>query len=596
MREFALFPGGGHTIDTMLATEGLRGAGAPAGVTHSKRFDWDLSEAALQALVDIVPNDASTDRDVWIQVLHGIAGAGGAFEVFDAWSAKWPGYDAAATAKAWDTLDHSGIRSGGGNLRQIAERLVPDAFQQWKADWEVKERFADDEVVAAAAVGGSPSAKQLKYAQEVAARYGDVIRWNVDRGAWAVFGGGRWTQLEPGVKRAYQISVNMASVAGARSKGDADVMTAQFHNGVEDLCRQWPALQVREKDFDVDPWMLGTPGGVVDLRTGVMRPAVASDMISKLTAVAPNSGGCPRWMRFIDEVVQGDLGSKLFLQQWAGYCLTGSMREQMFLFVHGPGGNGKSVFADTLRLLWADYAVQPVSDLFVKKAHGVGHTSKLAMLAGARLCTVSEVPAGAQWDEGLLKDVTGGGAMTAGFKHKNEFTFQPLFKLMAMGNHQPTFPGGISPAIKRRFRMMEFGFVPRVVDRDLQDNLRKEWPGVLRWAIDGALAWAAGGGLVVPEAVSDATEAFFDEQDLPGRWLEERVEKSKGSKVQAADLFRDWIEWRNAQGNHTELDSQTTFGREMTERRALSKVRLGGAVLYQDIKLKSRAAASFDEN
>jgi putative DNA primase/helicase len=216
------------------------------------------------------------------------------------------------------------------------------------------------------------------------------------------------------------------------------------------------------------------------------------------------------------------------------------------------------------------------------------------MLAGARLCTISEVPAGAQWDEGLLKDVTGGGRMTASFKHKNEFSFEPLFKLTALGNHQPTFPGGISPAIRRRFRMMEFPFVPKVVDLDLMKKLQKEWPGILRWALDGCRLWAGRGGLTVPLKVTEATDGFFQEQDLLGRWLAERVVKTQGSKVQASDLFRDWIEWRNAEGSHSDFNTPHAFAKEMTDQRGFAKKAGRMATEYLDIALKSKAATAFD--
>jgi hypothetical protein len=55
--------------------------------------------------------------------------------------------------------------------------------------------------------------------------------------------------------------------------------------------------------------------------------------------------------------VIGDVEPARFLQQWAGYCLTGITREHALVFVYGPGDNGKSVFIDVLTRIVADYGV-----------------------------------------------------------------------------------------------------------------------------------------------------------------------------------------------------------------------------------------------
>jgi putative DNA primase/helicase len=450
----------------------------------------------------------------------------------------------------------------------------------------------DDGVVGAAASGGTPRAKQLKYAEAIAEMYGSAMRYNLDRKAWAEFDGQVWRQLSPVVKLAAQYSIGMAKRAPPRDKGDHDIMALGFHDGVEGLCRQFPELQAREADFDSDPMLLGTPKGTVDLKTGALVQSRASDLISKSTVAVP-AAGCPRWMKFLHEVTLGDKESMLFLQQYAGYCLTGSTKEEMFLFLHGPGKNGKSKFADTLAFVMGDYFTKPVGDLFVQKAHGTGHTSKLAMLSGARLCTISEVPVDARWDEVLLKDVTGGGKITAGFKHVNEFSFDPQFKLLAYGNHQPAFPGGIDESIRRRFWLMEFKFTADPPDPDLFGKLKAEAAGILAWAIEGCLSWQKM-GLLKPRLVEKASRAFFTDQDLLGRWKDERVVKKPGGFVSAKDLFTDWTEWRNAQGEHHILENSNNFSKEVVKR-GLVPGRTETSRGYKDIALNDKAADAFND-
>jgi phage/plasmid-associated DNA primase len=45
-----------------------------------------------------------------------------------------------------------------------------------------------------------------------------------------------------------------------------------------------------------------------------------------------------------------------WLQKFCGYLLTGSTQEHIFLFLHGHGANGKSVFIELLKHVMGDYA------------------------------------------------------------------------------------------------------------------------------------------------------------------------------------------------------------------------------------------------
>ena len=60
-------------------------------------------------------------------------------------------------------------------------------------------------------------------------------------------------------------------------------------------------------------------------------------------------------MDFLDTVTGGDKELIRFLQVCCGYALTGSTREQILLFLWGRGGNGKSVFIETITGAMGDY-------------------------------------------------------------------------------------------------------------------------------------------------------------------------------------------------------------------------------------------------
>jgi phage/plasmid-associated DNA primase len=44
----------------------------------------------------------------------------------------------------------------------------------------------------------------------------------------------------------------------------------------------------------------------------------------------------------------GDAETIAFVQRYFGYCLTGHVREQKFLYLFGSGGNGKNLIAEVI--------------------------------------------------------------------------------------------------------------------------------------------------------------------------------------------------------------------------------------------------------
>ena len=162
---------------------------------------------------------------------------------------------------------------------------------------------------------------------------------------------------------------------------------------VESLARSNPGSKARAKDFDADRLLLGTPGGTVDLRTGLLRPAARADKITRLTSTAPMAGRPVRWLAFLSEIFNGDTDLIDFMQRAAGYGLTGETREHKLLFLYGTGRNGKSVFLNTLANIWGDYSRRAPASTFLN-SQGEKHPTDLAGLNGARLVVGSELPKG----------------------------------------------------------------------------------------------------------------------------------------------------------------------------------------------------------
>lgn len=396
-----------------------------------------------------------------------------------------------------------------------------------------------------------------------ARKYGDELRFDHTAGAWFEWVGSHWQRCETGEALYLAGELAHAASEGARPKEAISTRRKSFAAGVEAFARVDPALATLATNWDADSFLLGTPGGTVDLRTGLLRPANPGDMISKVTATTPaDTADCPRWLKFLDEASGRDPELVAFMQRWAGYCLTGTVKEHALVFVFGPGGNGKSVFVNLLVYVTGGYATTAAMDTFTE-SKGDRHPTDMARLAGARLVTASETDEGRAWDEAKIKSLTGGDRIAARFMRQDFFEFDPRFKLLIVGNYLPALRN-VTDATRRRFNIVPFTIRPTVVDKDLETKLKVEAPGILRWAIDGCLEWQRM-GLGQPPAVREATDEYFGEQDVFGKWLEEccRVERDNQALfASTAELFRSWHDYAHAARERP--GTETAFGRRLT--------------------------------
>jgi hypothetical protein len=104
------------------------------------------------------------------------------------------------------------------------------------------------------------------------------------RGCWLEWSDSHWRRDDRQRGLEYARRLARAAAASEDNKVRLRVGRASFASGVERLARGDFAVSRVSADFDRDPWLLGTPGGTIDLRTGKLRPADPTDGITKLVA------------------------------------------------------------------------------------------------------------------------------------------------------------------------------------------------------------------------------------------------------------------------------------------------------------------------
>ena len=277
-----------------------------------------------------------------------------------------------------------------------------------------------------------------------------------------------------------------------------------------------------------------------------------------------------------------------YLQRMVGYCLTGYTREQVLFFCYGPGGRGKGTFLNTIAHVFGEVATTAQMTTFVSSQYD-RHPTELAKLAGARLVQAQETQRGRQWDEQRIKSLTGGDPITARFLFRDEFTYEPSFKLVFSGNYRPHVDS-LDAAMRRRIQIIPFEVEPREMNNRLQEELRRaELPAILWWALEGAVMWHRE-GLNPPPAVVGATADYFQAEDALGRWLEDCCTATDpGMKTHVHDLFESWGRWCQQEGE--EHGTIKRFSEDLAAR-GLRKLKSNGRMVYTGIQLNAQMVAT----
>ena len=394
-----------------------------------------------------------------------------------------------------------------------------------------------------------PAHSEEALALAFAKRHARELRYVAKWGKWYRWDGNRWQ--EDITRKVFDLARRVCREAAARANRHSvakAIASAKTRAAVVSLASEDRRLAATVEQWDADPWLLNTPGGVIDLRTGNMRAAVPEDYLTMITAVAPGED-CPLWHNFLKTVTGDDAALEKYLQVVCGYSLTGLTTEQILLFLHGKGQNGKSVFTQTIAGVLGDFHKTAPIETFIDTMTE-RHPTELAGLRGARLVTAAETEQGRRWAESKIKTLTGGDPISARFMRQDFFTYTPQFTLMICGNQKPSLRS-VDNAIRRRFRLIPFmvTITDKARDNALSEKLTEEWPGILRWMIEGCLLWQQD-GLVTPEAVTAATKDYMTEEDAIGRWLNECCVRQLQARTASGHLYGSWKFWADHNGEY----------------------------------------------
>ena len=439
---------------------------------------------------------------------------------------------------------------------------------------------------------------QLRIALRLAAaEHGRLL--HVPGLGWHGWDSCRWA-VDPGDRVARQAVIRAvrsarleaSSMSSAQDREDLwrDAKSCETSTGVRgvlELGAALPALSALSAELDVNPHLLNTPDGTLDLSTGRTHPCLPGDLLTKVTGCPYESGGgssgacSTEWDTFLAATLP-DVDVRAFLQRVVGLALVGKVIEHVLPILTGTGRNGKGTFVRTVAAALGSYAIEAEPDLFMarERAHPTGQLD----LRGVRFATCQETDDGRRLDVATVKRLTGGDTIRARKMRQDFIEFTPSHLPFLITNHLPKVPAD-DPALWARLLVIPFdqSFLGRE-DRNLEDRLRDELPAVLAWAVAGWEDYRHRGRLDPPAAVSDATSTYRISNDSIAGFIDDRCLLDPNMHVVSADLWSQWEVWCHA---NSQRPGTNRMLKAAMESRGISVVRSNGRSRFQGIGLAS---------
>jgi putative DNA primase/helicase len=254
-------------------------------------------------------------------------------------------------------------------------------------------------------------------AERFARLHADDVRFDHRRDHWLIWDGHRWrrdtdaaiTRQALDFARTWQreaLEIPDLRTREAALKAALRLEKRDALNNMLALAHDLKPIADAGDSWDPDPYVLGVPNGVVDLRSGQLRAGRRQDKITLSTSVAydPDARSI-LWENTLKAILLQDelIG---FFQAAVGYSATGDNSLDRWFLGSGEGRNGKGTLAHPIRHALGDYAIELPASVFDLKADRAPY--ELASLPSRRLVISSESGDTIRLNHDRIKQISGG--------------------------------------------------------------------------------------------------------------------------------------------------------------------------------------------
>lgn len=446
-------------------------------------------------------------------------------------------------------LVESGVDDLRGRLQSIFEDSLAELAAVERDLAEKKETRIQDDVLNFLFDG---DASDLDFARRLEKFCGERVRWLTDSERWLIYGGGVWTRsseknsaVAPFGHKLADVMKKFAENADERELADKFKSAKKIGSAIT-LLKSCDSIRITQDDLDRHAELLNCLNGVVDLQTGKLMNAAPELLLTQQCRAAYDPNAQSELVDKFFRDIMPDEETRAGLLRWLGFNLTGEIAEEKFMIWTGDGGNGKGVLGGTLLELTGDYGTGLTPRALLKNRNDRDAdkaTTALNSIELARFALSEELPADAELDCSLVKNLTGGDRINLRKNYGEYRTIKPTAKINISGNYTPrlenVFDGGILRRLLNMPFTVRFGTANNPADPHLKKKLLlpENLSAMFGLLVRESVAWYRGDGLIISPLMKEATEEHLSQNDFVADFIADNYVFVPTASVKAKDFI-----------------------------------------------------------
>jgi putative DNA primase/helicase len=386
--------------------------------------------------------------------------------------------------------------------------------------------------------------------------HNDIIKFNVNNGKWYFYDNKKWCldYRNSIVERVKVWLLKLIKTPRVADEANQDFLKKMLNqskiNNLLKLASSNRSLVISSNDLDRNPSLINFNNGTLDLSTGRLQKHNPSNLLTKIINFDYDPIAiCPEWEKFLSRVVGNDLEIIDYIQKACGYSISGTVSEEIFFYVFGEGGNGKSIFFNILMEIFSDFVIKTPTEMLLQKSYE-GISNDIVRMKGSRMVIAAEMPENRNLNEAKLKDLTGGDKITGRQLYQEYIEFKPTHSLWLYGNSKPKIVG-TDNGIWRRLVIIPFNVtIPedeRIPRHILQEQLLSNRQGIFNWIIEGLEKYRAE-GLKMPAKLQQEMNDYRYSLDVIARFINDCCIVDPLAECMGSDLGQVYNDWCRNQG------------------------------------------------
>jgi len=273
----------------------------------------------------------------------------------------------------------------------------------------------------------------------------------------------------------------------------------------------------------------------------------------------PDAPTPKRWLRFLNDVLPGDADCQRLIKWWFGYCLTVDTRQQKILYIKGAPRSGKGTMLRILQRLVGPQNYGTMRFDALEKGSALSSMVDKSILAFPDIRLDGRKSQSAIIES--LLSISGEDEIYIDVKHKDPLSVKLNTRIILVSNDLIKLVDS-SGALTNRLLLCNLteSFLGRE-DLSLEDDLVKELPGIMNWAIEGWHELQQNGKFIQPASAQPLLELFGAQASPVREFVSEYCHIGHDKAVPKEDLYIAWKVWCENSGHRS--GAKNTFSRNL---------------------------------